>query len=206
MVLRVKQFGIQRSGTNYIRQLLLDNVVEVHIYEHQFGSKHAVPLGGKGINTWAEKRGRKPLTIEDDVHPIIIIKNPYSWYQSIERFRGSKFSFNAEYARYNKIYKAYKRLYLKGHPVFTDGHIIQYEKLLEDPRKEITIIAEKFGADLYRQFKNPNKVIMSNQFTDDRKKFYLANDNFGLSDDIIDKITQAVDWDVIEFYGYERRG
>jgi len=206
MVLKVKQFGIQRSGTNYIRQLLLDNIVEVVIYENHFGHKHAVPLGEKGLNTWAAKKNREPIVKEDDVHPIIIIKNPYSWYQSIERFRASKFSFHREYERYNKLYKAYRKLCLKERPVFTAAHVVQYEKLLADPRKEITIIAEKFDADLYKQFKNPNKVIMSGQFTEDRKKFYLADDNFDLSDELINKITAAVDWEVVGFYGYEKRG
>jgi len=205
MVLKVKQFGIQRSGTNYIRQLLLDNVQKVIVYEHQFGRKHAAPFSKKRLEEWAAKHNRPVITKEDNVHPIIIIKNPYSWYQSIKNYKNNKFSLHDSYNKYNRLYKAYKDLYVKGHKIFGEAYIVQYEVLLVDPKTEVAKIVNKFGGKLKKTFKDPDKVIMSDKFTPARREFYLGASDFGLDKEIIKMINEIIDWDTIEFYGYKRR-
>lgn len=203
--MKIKQYGIQRSGTNYLRQLLLDNVENICVYENSFGWKHGYPLSREALNKWAKDNKVAQSKLEDDIHPIIIIKNPYSWCQSIKKFRADKFNFENLYKRYNSLYKAYKKLYIEGHDVFAKSYIIKYEDLLRNPKAEMESLARKLGAELKETFINPDKVNMSKKFTTKERDFYLNSENFGLDNKKIEEITNIIDWETIGFYGYERK-
>lgn len=193
-MLKIKQYGIERSGTNYLRQLLEDNVIDVIVYVNKLGWKHG-----------AVKCKDSNITKKDNIHPIIIIKNPYSWYQSIKNYRKKKpFDFKREFKRYNKLYSLYKDLYENGHDVYTEAYILKYEDLLKNPKKELIKIVNALGGELKSNFINPTKVNMSKKFTKDRKNFYLDGGNFGLPSNIIKDITEIIDWQLMKFYGYHK--
>jgi hypothetical protein len=142
------------------------------------------------------------------IYPCIIIKNPYSWYQSIKKWSGAKFKLEKTYKRYNELYTSYKHLYEEGYKVnklYNKGIVVRYEDVLEDPQKVISEIADSFGLESKGGFTIPNKVPQSDKFGEDRKKFYLSGGIFDLSKELADKITELVDWELMKFYGYKPR-
>ena len=74
-----------------------------------------------------------------------------------------------------------------------------------NPKLELEKMTGKFNGHLKKKFKNPAQVNMSKKFSNKRKSFYLADDNFGLDKKTIKKITDIIDWDTMGFYGYGRK-
>lgn len=64
-MIAIKQYGLQRSGTNYTRWLIENNFQNVEVLVNKYGNKHFVP----------EK-------LPNNIKTAITVKNPYSWYLS----------------------------------------------------------------------------------------------------------------------------
>ena len=71
MAVEIKQFGLQRSGTNLLRVLLQDNFAAV-VLANEGGAKHF------------EYRVAKVLGRELDC--VVCVKNPFSWLTSFHRW------------------------------------------------------------------------------------------------------------------------
>lgn len=74
--MRVKQYGLQRTGTNAVKALLEDNFHNVEVLTTTFGSKHDLP---------------EP-DVEDDpeLRFCVNIKDPLSWLVSYHRYRSMR--------------------------------------------------------------------------------------------------------------------
>jgi hypothetical protein len=72
MTRAVKQYGLHRSGTNFLRVILQENY-QVAVYGNEGGWKH-------GHFELTEKLGR-------ELDCAICVKNPYAWLVSLHRFR-----------------------------------------------------------------------------------------------------------------------
>jgi len=201
----IKIFGIQRTGTNYIQQLAQKNFINVNAYDNHMGWKHGPPLAPETIQKKWPKIDIEAL--RGNVHPIIMIKNPYSWQQSIKIWSNKKYNFNKVYKRYNYLYEVYRDFHLSGSDFWAKSYVLKYEDLLIDPEKIVNEIRNMVGCEITDKFVNPNTVPhqQNKKFTEKRKMFYLGTDNFGLSDNLIKAITNIIDWNVIEFYGYRRK-
>jgi len=213
----IKLYGIQRSGTNFVQVLFRQNFVDVRVFDNTFGWKHGKPLTINGMEKWMDKKNRRQklgdlfskIRKNQCLYPCVIIKNPYSWYQSIKKWSSKYGGFHIErsYANYNKVYKSYKDLYegkYKNEGIYCDAFILKYEDLLRNTKKKVTEVSNQFGINMKGKFIVPTKVYQSKTFTEQRKKFYLGNGNFGLSDKLIKRITDLIDWDLMKFYGYKR--
>lgn len=210
-----KQFGAERTGTNYIRQLMLENIKDVVIFENIWGWKHGEPFTHQEIKDWYAKEINDPIdrlgriiTPEDKVHPLVIVKNPYTWLNSIVDYRkreSRSIDLAAEYKKFNTIYRAYKDIIeAGGNDIFSTGYAVQYENLLIDSEKEIHKIVNVFGLELKDYYIEPRHVKMSGLFDKVKKNFYLKGPD-RLNPKLAKIVNALVDWDLMSFYGYTRR-
>jgi hypothetical protein len=204
----VKIFGKQRTGTTYTIRLVRENFLDTAGFNNEFGHKHNTPLSPDKLEEFLKKHKKhreswKDIKEGNYIHPLIIIKNPYSWYWSIKKWHAKKFDFTTNYKIYNHLYTQYKDFYENGRPYFFKPYILRYEDLIKDPRAKMTEIAAYFEIEIRTDFINPTKVHQSAEFTEKRKKFYLENTTFDLNKKQIKAITAAIDWELMKFYGYE---
>ena len=79
---------------------------------------------------------------------------------------------------------------------FTKSDVEIAESVFNQDMKDKNLLTD-------RKFIIPKKVNSSDDFTEKRRQFYLSDENFGLSKDALKQITDAVDWDLMKFYGYK---
>jgi len=220
----IKIFGIQRTSTTYTVRLVKTNTNNCHVFNNELGHKHSVAKKEVGVKKWLDKRAddlgkdgpkyKKVVAVKDDlfvngkkVHPLIVIKNPYSWYKSISRWApptyNKDFDIETWYNRYNHLYTKWKELLENPHSPFGSGRVVNYEETLKDPNELILYTRDNYNTKLKDKLDIPNKVASSSTFDEKRRDFYLREDNFGLSDELTEKITSLVDWDLMEFYNYK---
>ena len=206
MSAHVKVFGVPRTSTTFLESLLIRNL-KVGSYVTHYGNKHLQAFTLEEMHEWAKERPqiteRFSHVLEDVIYPLVVIKNPYSWYQSINRFRKGNFRVKFDYEKYNESYKGWKKLLENPWPPFDKGFIMRYEDTLRNTEAVITNISKQTGIPMKLPFTIPTKVSQSDEFTKERRKFYLSDGNFGLSNDLIKQITDVVDWKLIKFYGYK---
>ena len=205
----LKIYGMPRTGTTFIGFLMMRNLEPGHKVG-ELGYKHDPALTLEGMKEWARKYGGKVMqersfaAMKGTVYPVIMIKNPYSWYQSMCRFRQRDISIKAEYKQYNECYRSWKELLENPHKPFGVGVKIKYEDLLINTEKELNRICKCSGVRrLDSALSIPDKVPQSDEFTESRRQFYLSGGDFGLSDELVEEITNIVDWELMKFYGYE---
>jgi len=204
-----KVFGVQRTGTTYLRELLKQNF-GCEVLTNELGWKHGEicdpkPKLKKEAHKYSAKRFAQLQGIaeRDDITAIIIIKNPYSWLQSIERYAARAwpkpfgsvaeyFSFyNARYAGHLEAISAQKPLWC-----YKTAFFIRYEDLLTDLWGTLKHV-ERLSGHHMKYCHDVEKVEQSHPLTVEKRKFYLAPPHR------ID-IEAEVDWKVIERYGYSR--
>lgn len=77
MALPIKIFGLQRSGTNYISDLIKSNFQDVEVWQNRGGWKHGF---------W------RPTNIKTNI--LVIHKSPYAWLHSVYRYWGQERKLN----------------------------------------------------------------------------------------------------------------
>ena len=229
----IQIFGIQRSGTTYTTNLIHmngENVIvstdnkhgnskDVDFIEDQLRKRLENNEVYKTNKIFRERllcKIRDLFELDKKMHPLIIIKNPYSWYQFISRWRLlHKNSFHMEvwYERYNKVYKSWKELLENPRKPYGKGMIVGYENLLRSPSDFIYTLRNNFGVKLKDEIKITDRIASINSkfesepkiFTEERRQFYLQDGDFGLSKKLIKQITKLIDWELMEFYGYKSK-
>ena len=181
----IKVYGVQRTGTNYVRALLRRNTDHT-VLMHEFGWKH-----GK-----AQPIVRPPDT--QIVCALIIVKNPYSWLRSIatwgdsERVEIEKIGY-AKY--YNDMYAHYVE-FLQMHWAwmgYDKATFVRYEDLLRDLRWSLEKICAVFETPLVSCV-DVKKVENSDKFTEEKRQIYLNPEPIEGS---------GFNWDLFGWYGYE---
>lgn len=76
----IKQWGLQRSGTNLTKWLLEKNFQNLEVYTNQMSWKHSVPSNTKQFEKYA-----RPYLREPDFH-IVTLRDPYSWLYSFIKY------------------------------------------------------------------------------------------------------------------------
>jgi len=209
-----KIFGVPRTGTTFVETIFAINF-EFGVFLNHYGNKHHKPLTLQEMEAWIEERtwikDRCLPVLNGVINPLVVIKNPYSWEQSIRKFtKNPRLNLEVEYANYNLKYKLWKRLLEDPYKPFGKGFVIRYEDYLVDTLPKIIKISEETGLKMKNkgllaggEYVIPTKVSASDEFTEERRQFYLSG-NFGLSKDLIKEITDLVDWKLMEFYGYKK--
>ena len=212
-------FGLQRSGTNYLDQLIDEN------FENTHNLMHTTRMWKHRINP--------PKNIEGD-KIIVIYKNPYKWIESIIRnaedfFIGQKtydckvvegFDESAivwkktkgpgaingmrpmNLVNSAKVYKHHTEKW-----VFSNKHfIVRYEDLLLDESKEAVLddigsfLSAKRRSDMIRE---PVKVPRSTTFTGEKRRYFLSENNLKcLTEDNIEQINSVLDIDFLDKLKY----
>lgn len=85
-------FGLQRSGTNFLEQMITDNISDLRLENHWRGShgvwKHAFNLETNDPNQKISGLKGDPIKakmIGEDIKAVYIHKHPYSWIESVVR-------------------------------------------------------------------------------------------------------------------------
>jgi hypothetical protein len=220
----VKVFGMQRTGTTFLKALCYANFKNATIFTNEFGWKHGYPFSNERFEKWPEKYSNfedgetkynyysnivSEVKRGNRVKFIIIIKNPYSWYYSIRRYRRSQFSMDSlskEYKIYSDRYKGYEEFYRSlAQNIYGEGCIIRYEDLIRNTESVLRHISKELDIELKTSSVIiPNQVDQSRSFNEKQKKFYLSTGNFKLTQYLVDMINDNVDWEVLNFFGYMR--
>ena len=190
-------YGAERTGTNLLKYFLPSSL------SNEVQWKHGHPLTNKD---YVARAGRRYGVVADAA--IVMIKDPYSWYDSIQRWRArttGNFNPYVEFTRFNLLYYAHIQL-LEGadiyKPTFQEAHFIRYEDLLMQPDEEM----EKVGVKLEKGWVMPERLDQSgNSWDREREKMYRKGFPYGLSKDVIKLVTELTDWNVARYYGYDYR-
>ena len=185
----VKLYGVERSGTNLIQSLLELNTDAV-VLTNKIGWKH-----GEIVNNGDHEF--------EAVNALVISKNPYHWYRSIMRFGKGINNIDPDYwyQKYNRLYGNY--IDFEPDFFFIKKHIIKYENLLADQETIVAQICKKFGLIKKIDFINPDKVYMSNKFTEEKREKYLS-DNYDLDNELIELINMTVSERVFNGLTYKK--
>lgn len=219
-------FGLQRSGTNFLEQLLKSNVGQVNIVNRWKSSdgiwKHAYdmekkPNDGKSAGEQGDKR--KAEMIGNRIHAIYVHKHPYSWIQSITNkhvdikktypFVTEKSSImlkDLNLIRLAQLYRDHTAYWLDKVETRKVYHV-KYEDLIESDAhtKEIVKdISSFFNRNLkHKTIQIPNRVSQSNKFTEKEREKYKKYQIQTLSYEHIQEINRILNRDHLEKQGYD---
>lgn len=140
----IKQYGLKRSGTNYMRALFELNL-DVRILANIGGSKHH-----KVTNKTNMKNVKTDMTYEDIVEideklaknlipKVVIIKNPYHWLVSYARYTNKEITNDF----INKNMLMYRDM--NKHWIESCDYYLLYEELMECPEVILNDAMKAFG-------------------------------------------------------------
>ena len=188
-------YGMQRTGSNYTEQVLLQNFQNIRFYNNDFARclpvhKHFRLYDEKAVipdvrfyNSFIYKNFKD---FKEHVEKIlgrsvklfvVTMKDPYSWYVSYKKHaKKNKFTYikNSLNSHYIIDYNLFYRKWL-DFSVEAPGEvlIVKYEDLIGDLEASLQRMGEKLKLDRSsEQIVNPAKVIMNKRFTASRANYY----------------------------------
>lgn len=130
----VKQFGLQRTGTNYLRQLLM----------HNYNARVLTNGGG-----WKHGRYKVKRVLGHEVDCVVMTKNLLSWLWSYYKYTGQNGTFVqfVTCGTYIEHWNALNGHWLDVAERLTDSKMIfsRCEDLVANPKKECQRIAKALG-------------------------------------------------------------
>jgi hypothetical protein len=220
-------YGIQRSGSNYIQQLLLRNFENIRFYNQSFSrclpthkhfrlynEKSAIPdarfYNTFFYNSFKDFREHAGQVAEREIKIFFVcIKDPYSWYLSYKKHARKnnlihfKRSLNSHYlVDYNLFYRKWLDFSIEAPDNVV---LIRYEDLIEDLNGSLQRIEEKFGLNRFSgSVDNPTKVHMSREFTRARSAFYREKKYLALISDRDKHVIQhLLDRELVSMLNYQ---
>lgn len=179
-------YGLQRSGTNLLEQILIKYFNNVHILNnnqeaknplhkhfrpHSFYTKiHSLYRHKFSIDSFDSFVSYLPI-IPD--HYIIVSKDPYSWFLSYSNWaKNNPKQYHAVDFHFSEEYELFYSNWIHFSSGQSNIHYIKYIDLLNDPNNTIKQIADKISVQIIEPIKLPSKVPYSNNFTEDKIIFY----------------------------------
>ncbi len=211
----IKMFGVERAGARFAATLFYRNFRKKDItIVTELGEPHDVPLlDHYGVKEWlrnsqhpTQKFARFMVKLQRTklkMVPIIVTKNPYTWYKSIHRWRRLKtIDWNKEFNLYNTYHSIFKQIIInhKSYQLYHKGLFIKYEDLIENTPHELDKISSFLKVPRKEKFKPVTETFDSRIFKN--KDFYLSEGPWNLSPTYLKKITNHVDWETMSFFGY----
>jgi len=169
-----KQYGAQRSGTNYLKRLVELNFKDVTVFGSVLGWKHGMYEHANGYQfkcdsheEWLEKKTKDGRVYSVDGHALkhtreelekaipqlnylISVKDPYAYVSSFKKFRARKKEWEPKRVegwvnQYLELYDAWKRFHDE---IPGRCFIVNYNDLLTNRDIVLTSIQSKFGLTL----------------------------------------------------------
>ena len=220
-------YGMQRTGSNYVQQVLLQNFQDIRFYNNSFARclpshKHfrlydekAIIPDSRFYNSFTYSRFKDfkehvgKVTEREISIFIVCIKDPYSWYLSYKkharknRFTYFKKSLNSHYLiDYNLFYRKWLDFSMEAPD---EVLIIKYEDLIEDLDGSLQRIGKKFNLERSSEsIVNPAKVNMNRAFTKARSFYYKEKKYLDLiSEQEKSVIRHLLDPELISLTGYQ---
>jgi hypothetical protein len=226
----IKQYGLERTGTNYIKALLDVNCKDTRVLSNMFGLKHE-KFKLPNLNTYNPRIDKNVITdlsnkeieeirekfIKEEIFYLVTIKNPYSWVVSynncnwinVNHGKLNKNKIIKYIKRWNEVNGDWVESLIKGKSDNTFGFI--YEDLIYDPKKIVKEIANKFNIELSKNFKNIEKnmhpgtdVHGSKNISNSQfnKKEYYLNQNYKkeIPKDLIELIEENMDNNILKSF------
>lgn len=202
-------WGLQRSGTNFMEQLIAKNFGGTKINRAHKCWKHSIDI---------------PKGFDDKHQCFIIYKNPYTWVESL-CFRNNVDWIKTQHTypvKHNKRPRmqagngkfdvvALAQTYKHWHNTWTvnppkKNLIIRYEDLLvEETRNEVLMLMNnKFGGVKKGSFVIPQKgkVSQSRDYSDSREQYYINMKPKHLTTEQIHAVTDTLGTDLFNKIGY----
>ena len=139
----IKQYGLQRTGTNIIRAIVEYNHPDVRVLPTTYGSKHAPP-------NWPEIVGHPELAY------LVTVKDPILWTLAYHRYRrrkaldvpgGSYQPLNPLLARYVFVWAETTAQHMTVRELGINAAIVAHERILECPDWVLRYIEREFDLD-----------------------------------------------------------
>jgi hypothetical protein len=218
---KILHFGLNRSGTNYLHELLQQtfdievlNTVEsrkhpLHKHFRLYNDKTKIgrpnyhnTLSFKSFKEFEERslKGQKV-----DLY-VIISKDPYSWHLSYTNW-GRKHDWpespHPYIFEYNEYYKKWWEFSLETSRIV----FVKYLDLLTEKERILNRIQKDYNLDLIKdidQIKTIRKVPMSKRFTNKKNRYYLERKYLlELSPSELKDLNNNIDHELIQNLGYE---
>lgn len=220
-------YGMQRSGSNYIQQVVLQNFQNVRFYNDPYArslpthkhfrlyeEKSAIP-DFRFYNTFTYKgfrdfKGHVEQIVGREINIFIVnIKGPYSWYLSFMKHAGrnkytlSRTSLNSHFIiDYNLFYR---RWFDFSREAPGEVMMVKYEDFLGDFTTAIERMQERLNLSRSSEsISNPGKVPMSKKFTAGRAAYYKEKKYLDLiSDEDKSVIQHLLDRELLSSLNYK---
>jgi len=193
----IKIYGLRRTGTNYLQWLLANNFRQLVVLVDAFRWKHGLPSNitpeqrYKFIDTISHKDYKLSADLQkfpgaevlsDEIHYIMCVKDPYSWYISICKWSGLN-PFPTDKDKLEKMYlwnymgERYKKFCCGGTNRET-RIILRYEDLLSGLTEVLNTLSEITGLRLSTKTKvvDCDNDVYSGQSFEARRKFYIKKE------------------------------
>lgn len=220
-------YGLQRSATNYLEQLVNRNFkieqknngfarsLPVHKHFRLYDDMSFAPEP-KYLNNFHHPsfasfdEDVKRLTGSEDLAYLVISKEPYSWYLSYyNEAKRNKWPYCVKNGVNSHFMVDYSLFYGKWLGFKDEApnkvYMLRYEDLLTELEDTLERIRSHFGFEkLHAEYENPSKVPMSKKFTDEKKEYYQKRkylDRFG--EEELWLLRENLDKEVVKKLGYE---
>ena len=215
-------YGQQRTGTNYLSALIINNFLDTTVFMNIGGWKHdkiiEFPNNIELVNKVVQITKNNididktiDLFTTKNVNFLVIVKNPYMWINSISVYKQEKITREfiiKNISIWNKIYSNYKD-YIEC----DKAYLVKYETLLKEPNEVLDKIKNKFNLTQKNlEYILENNVLHANNDSNigkikkvifDKNKYINPIISDYLSNDIIRNINENIDVSLMKFYDYE---
>ena len=221
-------FGLQRSGTSYIEELLKlnFNASIKNTFSSGYIWKHAFNLDRAVVNTPGEKNYNLQKYHQlDTLNCIHVYKNPYTWIESILNKKSHFFATpypdvqrqrSSDQPMINGLNLCYLAEIWTKHSAYWLNvaeqkkiYRIKYEELIsgkQGVRSALHGYSKMFDLNFPGTIEYPQSVPLSKEFTEDKRQYYLNQKPVRLTDKQIAKVNEWLHPVVMEQLGYEYQG
>ena len=220
----IKIYGLRRTGTNYLQKLLVHNFEELLVLVDAFHWKHGLPrvitiddvlyrtkdLTPKDWRSNTSKGPTKNMFLNNKMHYLLCVKDPYSWYLSICLWREiDPFPINKDKCeqlfQWNYMGQKYLDM-VRERPYGCSVSIINYESLLLNLDKVLGVIATQFELERNPVMWDSEANAYDGGSFMDKRKFYASRkyiDMYASQD--LELMNEFLDIRIMMALGYEIR-
>jgi len=218
--MKIMQYGLQRSGTNFTESILKKNyrirLLNNNVDRSSPTQKHCRLYENKELIPEPSYRNEISVKTAQELeclfkvipdYYLVISKDPYSWFLSYTSW-GNKCNWPKVEHSYIQEYNEYYKKFMDLSETSSKFIFIKYIDLLSDPETLVNGLAETMGLTKRffsgRSIINPATVPMSQLFSDEKKKYYIEEQYLKEYDaKSISKLNGLIDLNVMSFLGYE---
>ena len=205
-MIRLKQYGLRRTGTNYLTALLRKNVPGVEVMVDRGGDKHELP----SMTEMQRLREEKPT------HFVVNVKHPYPWFVSFRKWHENLEPINGGFKTW--ACELWNWQYL-GWLVWLQrngGLVVRYEDLLDNMPSVLAQICHVIGVDAPASPQEIKTYVKCGGEKDGKEFDRISTVGFAerraywttgafmqdLSDQDVDMLDALIDWKLAKSFRY----